>query len=197
LKEQTVLECINKVELCGTIVHKHRAGNWLVITLAASNSSNLRDFPKIYWFGDTVEKIDKGFKVSDRVEITGRLRTSKAYPTTSIAGETIVSSAGWFDAKFNQSAVYKPDHNEVLLKGSFVRAYIPQPELAVITLKVVIGSYTYFPQVACFGRHAEAAAEIQEGDSVSVVARIQTKKRDTDKGTQYYQTVVCRNMRVS
>lgn len=197
MKSQTVSDCINKVELCGAIVHKYRANNWLVVTLAASVTSGTRDHPKIYWFDDMVDKVDKDFQVGDRVEITGRLRTSKAFPATSIVGDTIMATAGWFDSKFNQSEEYKPDQNEVLLKGTFVRAYIPQPELAVITVKVVIDGYTYFPQISCFGRHASSAAGIAEGQTISIVARIQTKKRDTEKGPQYYQTVVCRNMRVA
>jgi hypothetical protein len=194
---QTVPDCINKVELCGVIVHKYKSNNWLVITLAASVTSGTRDHPKIYWFDDMAEKIDNDFQVGDRVTIAGRLRTSKAFPATSIAGETITATAGWFDAKFGQAEEFKPDHNEVLLKGEFVRAYIPQPELAIITIKVIIDGYTYFPQVSCFGRHAAKAAEIAEGAVVCIVARIQTKKRDTEKGAQYYQTVVCRNMRVA
>ncbi|MDR0287231.1 MAG: hypothetical protein LBI03_05945 [Clostridiales bacterium] len=197
MKSQTVLDFINKVEFCGAIVHKYRADNWLVVTLAVSVTSGTKDHPKVYWYDDMVDQIDESYQVGDRVEIVGRLRTSKAYPATSIIGETITPTAGWFDAKFNQSGEYKPDHNEVLLKGTFVRAYIPpQPELTIITLKIVMDGYIYFPQVSCFGRHAIKAAELKEEDTVCIVARIQTKKRDTEEGPQYYQTVVCRNMRV-
>jgi len=197
MNTQIALDCINKVKLCGAIVHKHRAEGWLIITLAVSVTSGTRDHPKIFWFGDELDQIDTEFKVGDRVEITGKLRTSKAHPATSIAGETISPTAGWFDAKFDPSIEFKPDHNEVLLKGSFVRAYLPSDGLAVITLKVIINGYTYFPQISCFGRHAAMAAQIKEEEPVSLVARIQTKKRDTDKGSQYYQSVVCRNMKVA
>ena len=196
MKSQTELEYVNKVELCGTIVHIFRSNNWLVLTLAVSVKTGIHEHPKVFWFDDMVEKIDKDFLVGDRVEITGRLRTSKAHPAASIAGETIVMTDGWFDAKFDSSKEYKPDHNEVLLKGLFVRAYIPNPDLAIITLKLTIDDYTYFPQISCFGRHVAKAADITEDDTVYIVARIQTKKTDTENGTQYYQTVVCSNMRV-
>ena len=105
-------------------------------------------------------------------------------------------TAEWFDAKFYPSKEYKPDHNEVLLKGSFVRAYTPNLGLTIITLKVTIDEYTYFPQISCFGKYAAKAADIAEGDTVYIVAHIQTEKKDTKKGPRYYQTVVCRNMRV-
>ena len=196
MESQTNLECVNKVELCGSIVHIFRSVNWLVVTLSVSVKTGMRDYPKVFWFDDMIEKIDKDFQVGDRVEITGSLRTSKAHPTTSIAGETIVMTTGWIDAKFYPSMEYKPDRNEVLLKGSFVRVYAPKPDLAIITLKIIIDDHTYFPQISCFGRNAIKAADIKEDDTVYIVAHIQTKKTDTENGTQYHQSVVCCDMRV-
>ena len=67
----------------------------------------------------------------------------------------------------------------------------------MVTLKTVINGYTYFPRITCFGRQAERAADIQEGATVYFVAHIQTNKKETEDGTQHYQSVVCRNMRVS
>jgi len=197
MNSETDLDCINKVELCGAIVHKYKTDKWIVLTLATSVTSGTRDYPKVYWFDDTVDEIDQNYQVGDRVEIIAKLRTSKAFPATTIIGETITATAGWFDAKFNQTGEFKQDQNEVLLKGTFVRAYIPpQPDLAIITLKVIIDGYTYFPQISCFGKHAANAAAINEGATVCIVARIQTKKREAEKGAKYFQTVVCRNMRI-
>jgi len=197
MSTQTTLDCINKVQLRGSIVHKHRAEGWLVIALAVSVTPESRDFPKIYWFGEGIDQIDAEFNVGDRAEITGRLRTSKTYPATTIAGETIAPTAGWFETKVDPTIEYKQDFNEVLVRGEFIRTYKPSDGLAVITLKLINDGYTYFPQFTCFGRHAERAEKIKEGESVSLVARVQTKKRETNNDTQYYQSIVCRNIRVT
>jgi len=196
MNSQTAPDYVSRVELLGTIAHKFRTKNRILIALAVSVGSDPCDFPSIYWYDDMVDMIDRDFKVGDRVEITGCLRTSRAFPKPIVVGETITAAVKWFDAKFDPSAEYKPDHNEAILKGEFVRAYLPNPDLALITLRMVINGYTYFPQVTCFKKNAARAAEIYEGDIVSIVARIQTQKRVTDKGIESYQTVVCRSMRV-
>ena len=193
-----VMDCVNLVELCGVIVHKYNAGKWLVLTLATALNQPKRDYPKVYWYDEFVQDVDANYQVGDRVEITGRLRTSKAYPDQSIVGLSISPVSSWIDTKFSgDESEYKPDKNEVLLKGEFIRSFTPNPDLAVVTLKTVINGYTYFPRITCFGRQAERAANIQEGATVYFVAHIQTNKKETEDGTQHYQSVVCRNMRVS
>jgi len=198
MSSEKTMDCVNQVDLRGAIVHKFKAKNWLVLTLAASSNAANRDHPKIFWYDEMADEVDKAYQVGDRVEIAGRLRTSKAFPDATIVGASISPSASWFDAKFGKTGSYEPDNNEVLLKGAFVRVFHPSENVSIVTLKLVMDDgYTYFPQVTCFGRQAIRATEISEGDTVYIVARIQTNKKESEKGTQYYQTIVCRNMRVS
>jgi len=198
MNSEKTMDCVNQVDLRGAIVHKFRANNWLVLTLAASSNSANRDHPKIFWYDELADEVDRSYQVGDRVEIVGRLRTSKAFPDATIVGVSITPSTGWFDAKFGKGGGYQPDNNEVLIKGAFVRTYHPSENVSIVTLKLVMDDgYTYFPQVTCFGRQAIRATEINEGATVYMVARIQTNKRESEKGPQYYQSIVCRNMRVS
>lgn len=187
---------VNQVELRGSIVHKYRAGDWLVITLATSIHQPNRDFPKVYWYDDLVEVIDKEYNVGDRVEVICCIRTSKAHPDPSLVGISIERQNGWLDSRFNAND-YKADQNEVLIKGEFIRAFIPSPDITIATVKTVINGYSYFPRITCFGRHAAKAADIKPGTTVYFVAHVQTKKKDTEEGIRHYQSVICRNMRVS
>lgn len=190
------MDHVNQVELRGSIVHKFKAGNWITITLGTSVNQNNRDFPSIYWYDEFVEEIDKKYNVGDRVSVVCTLRTSRAHPDQSLVGIAIEPLSGWIDAKFN-AGDYKTDFNEVLIKGEFVRVYNPGPDLAVVTLKTVINGYTYFPRVTCFGKHVARATEIEPGQTVYFVAHVQTRKKETAEGVKHYQSVVCRNMRVS
>lgn len=187
---------VNQVLFRGGIVHKFRADKWLVLTLATSLNQSNKDYPKVYWYDELIDKIDQSYDVGDRVEITGRIRTSKAHPEQSIVGQTIKQLPRWIDAKFNADE-YLPDQNEVLLKGEFVRVYTPDESLSVVTLKTIINDYTYFPRVTCFGKQAVRASEIPEGSVIYFVAHVQTRKKETEEGVQHYQSVVCRNMKVS
>ena len=189
------MDHVNQVELRGSIVHKYRAGNWLTITLATGNQTK-RDYPSIYWYDEFVEEIDRNYNIGDRVNVVGTLRTSRAHPEQSLVGIAIEPLAGWIDSRFNDDE-FKADFNEVLLKGEFVRVYNPGPDLAVVTLKTVINGYTYFPRITCFGKHVARTTEIDPGETVYFVARMETRKKETAEGTQHYQSVVCRNMRVS
>ena len=194
--------CVNLVKLRGTIVHKYRADTWIVLTLAVAPNPPNRDFPKIYWYDESVEDIDKMYNVGERVETTGRLRTSKQYPVQSIVGRDIRHISRLFEAKFGENGEeFQEDFNEVLLKGEFVRATKPSenssPEISVVTIKTEINDYTYYPHITCFERHAQRASEIPEGATVYFIAHVRTKKKESEDGTRYFQTVVCRNIRVS
>lgn len=192
----TVADHVNQVELRGSIVHKFRSGSWLTLTLATAVNQSNRDYPNIYWYDEHVENIDNNFNVGDRVSAVCTLRTSRAHPEQSLVGISIEPLSGWIDAKFN-AGDYKTDFNEVLLKGEFVRVYNPGPDLAVVTLKTEINGYTYFPRITCFGKHVARAVEIEPGQTVYFIAHVQTRKKETEEGTRHYQSVVCRNMRVS
>lgn len=147
-------------------------------------------------YDEHVEEIDRNYNVGDRVGVICTLRTSRAHPEQSLVGNAIEPLPGWIDAKFS-SGNYKMDYNEVLLKGEFIRVYNPSPDLAVVTLKTVINGYTYFPRITCFGKHVARALEMEPGQTAYFVAQVQTRKKESSEGVRHYQSVVCRNMRVS
>lgn len=190
------MDHVNQVELRGSIVHMYRVGNWMAITLSTSINQTNRDYPNIYWYDELVDKIDQEYQVGDRVEVVCTLRTSRAHPEQTLVGLSIQPLSGWIDAKFNADE-YRADYNEALLKGECVRVYNPGPDLAVVTIKTIINGYTYFPHITCFGKHVARAAEIKPGATVYFIAHVQTRKKQTDEETRHYQSVVCRNMRVS
>lgn len=108
-------------------MHKYIAGNWIAITLAAVTRQPNKDYPKVYWYDEFMEEIDKNYQIGDRVEMICRLRTSRANPEQILMGTSIETLSGWIDARFNADE-YGADQNEVLLKSKFVRAYIPGPD---------------------------------------------------------------------
>ena len=195
--KQTIPECINRVEICGTIVHKFKTDNWTSITVSIPTDSEITNYPKVYWFDDMAAEVDANYNVGGRVEIVGQLRTSQTLRDSAIAGESISPTIGWFDAKFNPTEEFKPSRNEVLLKGEFVRAHTPNPGISIITIKVTDGEHEYYPQVACFGRLVAKAVELAEGEVICIVARIQTQRKETKKGTKYFQRIACREMRAT
>ena len=197
MNSTTIIDCVNKVSICGTIVRKFNGENWLGIVIATSTKEGTSNFPTVFWFDDMAKEVDAKYTIGSRVEVNGSLRTSKEHPDTSIVGEFIAEMTSWVEAKFDSSKEYKPDHNEVLLKGSFVRGHSHTPEISNITVRVEIDGYTYFPEIACFNSYARKASTLAEDDIICIVARIQTRKKETANGKKYYQTVVCCSMKVN
>ena len=60
---------VNQVLFRGGIVHKFRADKWLVLTLATSLNQSNKDYPKVYWYDELIDKIDQSYDVGDRVKL--------------------------------------------------------------------------------------------------------------------------------
>jgi len=69
-KANAIPECVNKVEICGTIVHKFRADNWLVLTLVSSGYAGAKDFHRVFWYDDKVRGFIKRLGRKTPVDVT-------------------------------------------------------------------------------------------------------------------------------
>lgn len=89
---------INDVVIEGIIVHKFVTPKIVILTINTGNATVEPNYPKVLFFGQFIEEIEKGFEVKDHVQITGNIQSSKYKPniknqnTISIFGESITRS---------------------------------------------------------------------------------------------------------
>lgn len=186
---------VNIVSLRGVIVFKYRKDNWVLTTIACTNEQGKRNYPKVYWYDNDAEEADK-YEKGDRVEIEGKLQTSRQYKKPVVVGKCIKPTPKELEVKFgvtHNNGKYCDDKNEVKIRGEFVRAFTPDSvngKLSIISIKTELDGRTYYPQITCFGRQLAKLKNIKPGDDVCVLAHIQTRKFEKDGVPDSYQTFV-------
>jgi len=193
---------INKAFIRGVIVHITKTPEFLTTTISTSLRKGIRDYPSIFWYGDRAETIYENYKVGDHVTINAHVQTSKKYRSQYIVGDEIKTTSRELEEKLGVDVGrYLIDKNEATLSGKFLRSYMPNGEdgqLAIITIKTEQNGHINFPQITCFGNMSEAASKnilqtvskMQPDDMVCFVGHVQTDKKETEQGAEYFQSIV-------
>lgn len=193
----------NSVRMSGRIVNKYirKTDNddpvFIELTLACRSRSGEVDYPKIFWFDkDAINEIDAAYAVHDRVAVSGVIQTSKQHKSPMISGKTISHVEGRY-SKYGVDApqAYPTDENEVFLRGTIVNIFCPDfsnnTNLALVTLKVEKDGHVSYPCVSCYKRQFENVKDLEKEQEVYLVSHLQTKKAETENGTQYHRSLVC------
>lgn len=198
-------KCINKVALTGSVVHKYRPRDSVIIlTVAVNGGMHEVDYPNVAFYGaDIAENIDKAIEVSEdnypRVRITGTVQTSRKetdngvrhYQT--IVGDTIARAQTQMEKATGIRGIgtRKADgENDVCLLGKITYIYpvvkdgADEPTGAILTIRTYIDGRSDFPRVACFGVRGAYALGLDVGDTVCVTGYLETTNRTRRDGSR-------------
>lgn len=193
---QKNVEAVNVVTIRGVIVnlYKPEGSNFCTTTIRTAQMRENPDYPRVLWYGEAADILAENYKVGDRVTVQGQIQTSRKYRSQYISGIGIEMTQRELKEKVGiDTGRYLIDKNEVLLIGEFVRAYVPEGKenlISIVTLRVAKDGHTNFPQITCFGNVRETVKKMEAGDQVCFVGHIETNKRESEEGTQYFQSVV-------
>ena len=209
--KQAEEETINKVKLVGSVVHKFRPrDNVMVLTVAAGRAgTDHADYPNVVFYGEVAEIIDKTIEVVPRdyprvciegmVQTTRRTMNGQTQYYQNIVGHTLSrapTNLELLTGEKNIGARKLEGCNEVCILGKAIGIYeIPSngrsPIGTIVTLRTVDNGRVNFPRLICFGLVGQEATKLAENDCVCIVASIQTKRRKGPDGkTQRYETLI-------
>ena len=68
---------VNDVTIQGTIVHKFVTPKIAILTISTGNATSIVNYPKVLFFGDLREQVEKNYEVKDHVTIKGNIQSSR------------------------------------------------------------------------------------------------------------------------
>lgn len=209
--KETEEETINKVKIIGSVVHKFRPrDNVIVLTVAAGRAgTDHADYPNVVFYGEVAEIIDRTIDavpgnyprvcIEGMVQTTRRTMDGQTQYYQNIAGHTLSrapTNLEYLTGKKNIGTRKLEGCNEVCILGKVIGTYeIPSkgrpPIGTIVTLKTVDNGRVNFPRLTCFGQVGQGAAKLAENDYVCIAASVQTKRREGPDGkTQRYETLI-------
>lgn len=190
---------INDVILEGVIVHKFVTPKIAILTIGTGSATPTPNHPKVLFFGDFIDEIDKNYEVKDHVKITGNVQSSRRKPnvknqnTIAIFGESIIKSQSVMKQTFgietdNSSYMYQ---NEMKISGKLIgiqKAFSNMVRIVVLTQKndrdsfVTMVHYTENPE--------KIMDEFKKDDMVCVIGCVQTTKKLIHGETHHFENYV-------
>ena len=191
---------VNEVVLQGVIVHKFVTPAIAILTINTGNSTPVPNYPKILFFGDLREKVEKEFEVKDHVTIVGNIQSSKRKENVknqvmqSIFAESITATPSVMEKAFGIDEVknsYKAFSNSFKIAGQVMSIESPAANMVRMVVKTYKNNHISFVKLVHFSKNfAEILSEIHPQDYVCGVGCVQTSKNETEKGTVYYEDYV-------
>lgn len=190
----------NDVRLKGIIVHKFVTPKIAIVTINTGNATPVPNYPKILFFGDLREKVEKEFEVRDHVTITGNLQSSKPKENVknqnmqSIFGESICATQSAIEDAFGVEG--SPARREFLntfkVAGEVMSISYSSPNLVHITIKTLKNNRPSFVRFDHYVKQPEdILTVIKPRDFVYGVGCVQTNRRENSRGeTVYYENYV-------
>lgn len=198
---EKTIDFINKFSLTGSVVHKYRPKNNIIVLTVAVKGREIHDadYPNVVFYGeDIVNAIDKNIVVEERnfprVHIEGLVQTSRRETANgmrtfqSLVGNSIARTQTQMERISGVSGIgsRKADsENSVCVLGQVfsVRTITRQDTGAtrgvIVTLRD--GSNNY-PRFVCFGNQVPAATALQNGDIVCITGFMETSTREREGG---------------
>lgn len=180
-----------QVTIRGTVRSKIRLAKSMIFVVASANQDAKKsDFPRFVAF-DGLSELDKTFSIGDRVTVDAQIHTSKNYPEGTLMPISVTLEKTRLDAAFAHEK-YKPDMNEVILRGILVsEPYAPNESTTLTTFETqnADGSKA-FVRTICFGRAASAMKQKHKGQTVEAMGYIRTKPLGEAKDRSHTQSLV-------
>lgn len=211
------MESINIVELSGSVVDIYSTADYLAITLSikkyigmAKGDRNIKDYPRVVWYGETANKLADTITKYDNVNITATAEASlmtkdgKSVRRLIFVGKSIERARTKCEKYFElKPAVgdFSDYINIVRLRGTVIQIFMPDDtaDFAKFVLKVAgVSSYSY-PEVICYGHSAEyVRSSLSADESVSVIGTVQTYIKELENGERERRSsIVCREIAVN
>lgn len=206
------VECINQVNLTGSIVHKFRPRPGIIIlTMAVKGTAGAHevDYPNITFYGEkTADSIDETINIADKVypfvNICGMIQTSRKETENGVKfyQNVVGSSIKFTETNMERISGVKgigtrknESRNEVCLLGYVTNVYPIQkdgaepPIGAIVTIRTNTGKGSFFPRVTCFSNVNKALA-LQRGDVVCATAALETTKRQREGWIERFESAI-------
>lgn len=189
----------NDVILQGIIVHKFVTPKIAILTINTGNATPEPNYPKVLFFGDFIEDIEKNYEVKDQVKITGNIQSSRYKPgiknqnTISIFGESIEPSVPTTKEVpgIEQPLVQYTFINEIKISGTVIN--IEKPFHNLIKLKVLTHKndrISFVTLVHYTDNPDSILNEIAKDDFVNIIGCVQTTKKESKGETHYFENYV-------
>lgn len=177
----------------GVITNVRKYDTFAVVQVYTRNGKNA-NFPSAFFFGENACLADELNK-NDNVEIHGRL---EPYAKRNRLGTGIS-----FRQSFVADAVKKIDtnilsltshtyENAIMLSGIVDRILLNNDKVVLFSL--IIGNDHQRVRIACYGRNIELVKDLKNGDTISVIASLQTSFNTYNDRTTKRETLVAQKI---
>lgn len=189
----------NDVILEGIIVHKFVTSQIAILTINTGNATLKPNFPKVLFFGDIIETINKDYNVKDQVKILGNIQSSRYKPgiknqnTISIFGEGIEHSKpiprnvpGFENPIYHYNFM-----NEIKIAGTVMN--IEKTFRNLIKIKVLThknGRISFVTMAYYTDNPDKLLNEIKKDDFVNIIGCVQTSKKEVNGETRHFENYV-------
>lgn len=194
------LKNINDVTVQGVIVHEFHTDKVAILTINTGNSTPVPNYPKVVFFGDIKDKVVANFKVSDHVCVKGNIQSSKRKENIknqimqTVFGESIEKTQSLMEDAFDMDTVknsYKPFQNTFRISGNVLSIHQMSKGVVSILLRTEKNGHISFPRLVYFERDgADIMKDVNKNDFICAVGCVQTSKKETKNGTNYYEDFV-------
>ena len=190
---------VNNVTIQGVIVHKFVTPKIAILTIMTKTAAPKPNYPKVLFFGELRDLIEKDFEQGDHVFVTGNIQSSKPRPgiknqsLISIFGESIEHSQSVMEKTFNISATesYKPFVNTIELAGTVVRIECPVDNMIRMCVSVKKNGRQSFVTVIHYTRAPQKILDdVSVGDHVYIVGSVQTPKKESNGSVKHFENYV-------
>lgn len=204
--EQNKIECINKLHLTGSVVHKYRPRPDIIVLTVAVKGRDIHevDYPNVTFYGETMaSSIDKSIEVGERnfprVRIEGCIQTTRRehpegtrYYQNAVGTDIyrVQTQMEQLSGRRGLGSRKAESVNDVCLLGQvtnvrpITRRDSDRVIGASITIRTMNDGRTNFPRVTCFSGMTPRALALNPGDVVCVTGFLETENRTRDDGTR-------------
>ena len=182
------------------IVHKFVTPDVAILTLSTGKATPVTNFPKILFFGELRNKVEKDFEQGSHVTVVGNIQSSKKKDNIknqilqSIFAESIEKTESLMEEAFgvSTSTSYKKYENTFKIAGEVMALDCPAESMIRMTIKTIkAGRVSYARYVYYTASPEDVLSSIHPKDYVLGVGCVQTNKTKKKNGeTQYFQNYV-------
>lgn len=207
VQQKNDVQCVNNVMLTGSVVHKYRPRNDVIILTVAVKGKDIHDadYPNVAFYGESVANaIDKSIIVEGkdypRVRILGSIQTTRKQTDDGVqffmgvVGNSISRTQTMMEQLSGRRGLGSrkaESENDVCLLGPVTRVFpipakdgSPEPIGAIVTVRTTIDGRVNFPRFTCFGAQRNRALALKPGDVVCAIGFMETQNRDNPDNTR-------------
>ena len=189
----------NEVLLQGVIVHKFVTPAVAILTINTGNATPVPNYPKVLFFGELRDEIEKEYEVRDHVSVRGNIQSSKRKPNVknqimqSIFGESIEATHSAMQDAFGVDSKnsYKPFVNTFKVAGQVMSIECPSANIIRLVIKTEKNGHISFARYVYYTKEPDKfLSSVHPQDYLCAVGCVQTSKSEASGDVKYYQNYV-------